>query len=147
MKPLKMMIALVLNLMVSVPLMADLPGIRIYKSPTCDCCTKWAKHLEDNGFHVDVVNTGNMQTIKDQQGIGTALRSCHTATVDGYVIEGHVPADDIRRLLEMRPAIKGLAVPGMPIGSPGMEVPGGRSDRYRVMAIEEDGGTHVFANH
>lgn len=119
--------------------------IIVYKSPTCGCCNKWVDHLEDSGFQVKAYNRNDMPGIKQQMGIAQPLQSCHTATVNGYVIEGHVPASDIQRLLKEKPAIHGLSVPGMPMGSPGMEGP--RKDNYDVLAIDKHGRTKVFSSH
>ena len=116
----------------------------VYKSPTCGCCAKWIDHLEDNGFNVEVHDRQNMNPVKDGLGIPRHLQSCHTAEVGGYLVEGHVPAGDIKRLLEERPAIKGLAVPGMPMGSPGMEGP--RKDPYDVLAFDEGGNPSVYSS-
>ncbi|SRR5690554_371753 len=121
--------------------------VTVYKSPTCGCCTDWIKHLEDNGFKVVAKDTGNMHQIKQQAGLQPGLGSCHTAFVDGYVIEGHVPASDIHRLLKERPAARGLAVPGMPIGSPGMEVAGRPNDPYDVILFRENGQNERFSHH
>lgn len=121
--------------------------ITVYKSPSCGCCNKWISHLEDNGFKVSAVNMDNVVPKKIEFGITQQTASCHTAVIDGYVVEGHVPAEDIKRLLKTRPKnIKGLAVPGMPIGSPGMEQ-GGRQDPYAVLSIDKQGRTQVFARH
>ena len=95
--------------------------ITVYKSPTCGCCNKWVSHLRDAGFKVNTINSDDLESIKLSAGVQPFLQSCHTALVDGYVVEGHVPASDIKRLLQERPAVTGLAVPGMPAGSPGME--------------------------
>jgi len=119
--------------------------IVVYKSPTCGCCEEWVNHLKQNGFKVAVHNRFNMDPIKREKGVPGRLQSCHTAEVGGYVIEGHVPAGDIARLLKDKPAVKGLAAPGMPMGSPGMEGP--RSDPYEVLAFQDDGGTTVYARH
>ena len=119
--------------------------IIVYKSPTCGCCNKWVDHLEDSGFQVKAYNRNDMPGIKRQMGIAQPLQSCHTATVNGYVIEGHVPASDIQRLLKEKPAIHGLSVPGMPMGSPGMEGP--RKDPYDVLAIDKQGKTSVYSSH
>ena len=119
--------------------------VTVYKSPTCGC-KKWVDHLEENGFEVKSYDVRDVVSYKMRMGVPPALGSCHTALVDGYVIEGHVPADDIKRLLEQRPAVSGLAVPGMPIGSPGMEQ-GNRRDPYEVLSFTEDGATSVFATH
>jgi len=119
-----------------------LPKITVYKNPTCGCCTKWIKHLEQNGFEVAAYNSQNMPAVKRQIGVKPRYQSCHTAMVDGYYIEGHVPADDIKRLLSKKPDAVGLAVPGMPTGSPGME--GNRKDAYSVLLISKEGDQKVF---
>jgi len=119
--------------------------ITVYKSPTCGCCAKWVDHLKSNGFEVEAVDTKDMYSVKKKAGIPYSLGSCHTARVDGYVIEGHVPASDIKRLLEERPDVVGLTVPGMPMGSPGMEGP--RKDHYKVMTFDKSGNTTVFSRH
>ena len=124
----------------------DLPVITVYKSPTCGCCSKWITHLEEEGFEVDRRDLMNVTPIKQNLSVPQRLSSCHTAVVDGYVVEGHVPADDIKRLLNERPDVTGLAVPGMPIGSPGMEVPGRGVDPYDVIAFG-NGEKTVFAEH
>ncbi|WP_297112239.1 DUF411 domain-containing protein [uncultured Devosia sp.] len=119
---------------------AAAPVISIKKDPWCGCCTGWARHLEQAGFAIDVEEIEEMETVKDNLGVPTELRSCHTATIDGYVIEGHVPAEAVIALLDKRPQIQGLAVPGMPLGSPGMEGPAGRDpDEYNVMAFDGSG--------
>lgn len=123
-----------------------LKDIHVYKSPTCGCCTDWVDHLEDNGFRVEVTETNNLNPVKIEAGLTPSLASCHTAFVDDYVIEGHVPANDIHRLIAEAPRAKGLAVPGMPAGSPGMEM-GDRKDRYQVLMFNESGQTRVFAEH
>ena len=94
--------------------------VTVYKSPTCGCCGKWVEHLGENGFEVETVDVNAMTSVKESLGVPQSMYSCHTAQVGGYVIEGHVPAADITRLLQQRPPIAGLAVPGMPIGSPGL---------------------------
>jgi hypothetical protein len=120
--------------------------VSVFKSPTCGCCAKWNDHLTAAGFAVTSKDETDMNAVKDQRGVPPALRSCHTAVVAGYVIEGHVPADVVRRLLRERPAgIAGLAVPGMPAGSPGMEMPDGRKDAYDVVAFDTKGTTSVYA--
>ncbi|NIA02608.1 MAG: DUF411 domain-containing protein [Planctomycetia bacterium] len=119
--------------------------ITVYKSPTCGCCTKWISHLEENGFKVKAINTNDVIKLKKEAGLKPQLASCHTAFVEGYAIEGHVPASDIKRLLAERPAVKGLTVPGMPMGSPGMEGP--RKDRYSVLTFDDSGKTTVFSTH
>ena len=124
------------------------PLVEVWKSPTCGCCKDWVAHLEANGFAVKVNEVGNA-AMRARLGIPDALGSCHTALVGSYAIEGHVPARDIRRLLVERPSAVGLAVPGMPIGSPGMDGPayGGRRDRFDVLLLRKDGSTAVFARH
>lgn len=122
-----------------------LPKITVYKSPTCGCCTKWVKHLEQNGFVVEALNSRDMSAVKRQMGITRDIQSCHTGEVDGYFIEGHVPAADIKKLLKEKPKAAGLTVPGMPMGSPGME--GHRKDAYSVLLIGEDGKQQVFSKH
>jgi hypothetical protein len=121
--------------------------IEVYKSPTCGCCSKWVEHLRAHGFTVRATDTSAMDELRAKYGVPRALRSCHTALVSGYVIEGHVPASDVQRLLSERPAVAGLAVPGMPIGSPGMEVPSGKTEPYDVIAFDKDGHPRSFATH
>lgn len=122
------------------------PEIEIFKSPSCGCCTKWADYLKDNGFDVKLKETENLNPIKMSARIPAGKGSCHTAFIDGYVIEGHVPAEDIKRLLEEKPDAQGLTVPGMPVGSPGMEM-GARKDAYQVLIFQKDGTTEVFSEH
>ena len=121
------------------------PMVEVWKSPTCGCCRDWMRHLEASGFRTRFHDEGN---VKKRAAMGVDLRygSCHTAVVDGYAIEGHVPAREIARLLRERPMAIGLAVPGMPIGSPGMDGPeyGGRKDAYEVLLLARDGGARVF---
>ncbi len=117
----------------------------VYKNPSCGCCGKWVKHLRDNGFSVEVHDASNSDAVRNKLGVPAALGSCHTATVNGYVIEGHVPARDIQRLLAEKPHVSGLAVPGMPEGSPGMEGP--HPVAYNVMAFSAAGSPQVFAAH
>ena len=120
--------------------------ITVYKSATCGCCKEWVKHLQANGFSVKAQDVSDLMSYKTANGVPAKLGSCHTATVNGYVIEGHVPANDIKRLLKERPAVSGLAVPGMPVGSPGMEQ-GGQKDRYDVLTFNKQGGTSVYARY
>ena len=121
--------------------------ITIYKDPSCGCCTKWVTHLQANGFATHVQDRPDMDALKDSLGVPSALRSCHTAVAGRYVIEGHVPAHDVVRLLSSAPAdVVGLAAPGMPVGAPGMEM-GARADRYDVIAFSANGATHVFTHH
>jgi hypothetical protein len=116
--------------------------ITVYKSPTCRCCNKWIKHLEKNGFSVEAHNREDMSAIKHKMGIQPKYQSCHTAVVDGYYIEGHVPASDIKQLLAEKPKAAGLTVPGMPKGSPGMEV--GAKDPYSVLLVDKEGNQKVY---
>jgi hypothetical protein len=118
--------------------------ITVYKSATCGCCSMWVEHLREAGFTVVAEDVTNLAQIKAEHGVTSELATCHTAIVDGYVVEGHVPADVIGRLLEERPSVAGIAVPGMPIGSPGMEM-GDRRDPYNVLAFDDDGNTEVYA--
>jgi hypothetical protein len=122
--------------------------VQVWKDPNCGCCKDWIAHLERQGFKVRVFDQGNAAA-RARLGMPQKLGSCHTAVVQGYVIEGHVPAGDIQRLLKERPKALGLAVPGMPIGSPGMDAPayGGRRDPYQVLLVQKDGTATVFSNH
>ncbi len=126
-----------------------LPPMTVYKSPSCGCCKLWVDHAKSAGFTVREVNTDDLNTVKREMGIAPRLASCHTVVVGSYVVEGHVPADDVKRLLRERPAgVRGLAVPGMPIGSPGMEQgPPSQYERYQVLAFTATGTTSVFATH
>ena len=119
--------------------------IEVIKDPACGCCTQWVEHLRREGFTVSVTDTPDQPARSAALGVPAELRGCHTATIDGYVIEGHVPAADIRRLLVERPKAIGLAVPGMPLGSPGMEQ-GGRTQPY-VTVLFGEGSGRVFAQH
>lgn len=123
---------------------AGAADIVVYKSPTCGCCKEWVSHLRENGFTVDVRNERNMNPVKVKFGVPGHLQSCHTAKVGGYVVEGHVPADVIARMLKEKPQIMGLSVPGMVMGSPGMEGP--RKDPYDVLTFEKNGKTSVYAS-
>lgn len=129
----------------SVPATRDTATLVVYKSPTCGCCAKWVSHMEAAGFRVVVHDTEDMDAVKSASDVPLALRACHTAVIGRYVIEGHVPADDIRRLLRDRPDVAGLAVPGMPGGSPGME--GAGTERYDVVTFGGPKGQRVFASH
>jgi hypothetical protein len=119
--------------------------IVVYKDPDCGCCKNWVEHLRKHGFRVVTHDTRDMNSVKATFGVAADLQSCHTATVNGYVIEGHVPAADIARLLKEHPKVAGLAVPGMPAGSPGMEV--GSVEHYSVIAFDKTGAQKVFARH
>lgn len=122
------------------------PLVEVHKDPTCGCCGKWIEHLRAEGFTVHVTDTGDLAAVKRGAGVPAELGSCHTAMVDGYVIEGHVPAADVRRLLAERPAVRGLAVPGMPLGAPGMDYDG-RRQPYATIAFDADGRQTVFQQH
>lgn len=124
---------------------ADSVTVTVYKSPTCGCCKEWEKHMREAGFTVVSHDTNDMNAVKHEHGITQDIGSCHTATVGGYVLEGHVPAADVKRLLAERPAVAGLAVPGMPMGSPGME--GIYRDKFNVVAFDSTGGRSVFASY
>ena len=125
------------------PAAAGGPELVVYKDPSCGCCTKWVEHMRQNGFQVESHDTAGVDAIKDQAGVPMAARSCHTGLVGGYAIEGHVPADVIRRLLREHPSdVAGLAVPGMVSGSPGMEGP--YPEHYDVIAFTKDGQTRVY---
>jgi len=117
--------------------------ITVYKDAGCECCARWVKHLSTNGFVATVHDVQNMNEIKRTMNVPPSLESCHTAVVDKYVVEGHVPADVIKKFLAEKPALLGLAVPGMPTGSPGME--GARAERYNVLAFERNGTTRIYA--
>ena len=132
----------------ALPAVAATPGaplVEVWKDPSCGCCKDWVKHLETNGFAVRVFETGNT-AMRGQLGMPAQFGSCHTARVGGYVVEGHVPAREIHRLLKERPAAIGLAVPAMPIGSPGMDGPeyGKRRDPYDVLLVAQGGRSSVF---
>ena len=124
------------------------PLVQIWKGPECGCCKDWIVHLEAHGFRTQVSDSGNTDA-RARLGINIKYGSCHTALVGGYAIEGHVPARDILRLLKERPTAVGLAVPGMPIGSPGMDGPeyGARKDAYEVLLLSKDGSARVFQNY
>ncbi len=122
-----------------------LPNMVVYKTPTCGCCKKWVTHLEETGFGVKTTDLPDLSDIKAQFGVPQKMRSCHTAVIDGYIVEGHVPADVVQKMLREKPDIAGIAVPGMPIGSPGMEVEGRPADRYNIMAFDKNGQTSVYA--
>jgi len=118
----------------------------VYKSPSCGCCGKWVEHVEKHGFAVKVVPTADMVAVKKRLGVPDQAMSCHTTKVGNYVVEGHVPASDIMRLLTQKPKARGIAVAGMPMGSPGMEH-GDHREPYSTLLIGMDGKTKVFAQH
>ena len=122
---------------------SDLPLVTVYKDPNCGCCSKWVDHMKAAGFNVTAIDTSDVAGVKQKYNIGSNLQSCHTAVIGDYAIEGHVPADVIKKLLEDKPTIAGLAVPGMPMGSPGME--GATRERYDVLTFDRAGRTTVYA--
>jgi len=123
------------------------PGVvQVWKTPTCGCCGKWIEHLEAAGFDVTVHDVQDLAAVKRELGVPGSLQSCHTALIDGYLLEGHVPAADVRRLLAERPEVAGLAVPGMPVGSPGMEM-GDQKDPYDVVTFTSDGPLGIYSEH
>jgi hypothetical protein len=122
-------------------------AVQVFKDPTCGCCALWVEHLRKAGFTATVTDVDDMSAIKAKHRVPTQARSCHTALVGRYVVEGHVPAEDVQRMLKQQPTIVGIAVPGMPIGSPGMEVAGMKPHPYDVLAFNGAGETHVFASH
>ena len=119
--------------------------VDMYKSPYCGCCGKWAEHMSKAGFTVKAHEVEDVPAVRKKLGMPDKLGSCHTAKVGNYLLEGHVPADDVKRLLKEKPKALGLAVPGMPAGSPGMDVP--NSPPYDTLLVQKDGTTHVFAKH
>ena len=121
--------------------------IVVYKTATCGCCAKWVDHLKAAGFAPTVHTLQTMDEAPVRKQIPAPLRSCHTATLEGYLVEGHVPADVIQKLLKEKPRVQGIAVPGMPAGSPGMEVPSGQVQPYDVILVRRDGTTAVFSHH
>ncbi len=123
------------------------PTVTVYKSPTCGCCSHWIEHMRGHGFAVKSLDVDDVSAIKTQYGVPAAAGSCHTALVGGYVVEGHVPANAVKRLLREKPRVVGIAVPGMPAGSPGMEVPSGRVEPYDVVTFDKTGAVTVFEKH
>ena len=121
----------------------ELPTVLVYKTPTCGCCNGWIEHLEQAGFTVDARDTRDLMTVKQDAGVPTQLSSCHTAIVDGYVVEGHIPAEHVKSLVADKPDVAGIAVPGMPIGSPGME--GANAQPYQVLSFTRGGEVAVYA--
>jgi len=118
-------------------------SIKVYKTPTCGCCKSWVEHLEQNGFKVEVMDMPDLSSVKAKYGVKPELQACHTAIVGNYVVEGHVPADLILKMINEKPAIAGIAVPGMPMGSPGME--GGTKESYTVLSFDSTGKSSVYA--
>lgn len=131
----------------SAPATSGLPLLVVNRTPSCGCCGVWVDHMREAGFEVQVNNFDNLNPIKERVGVPLGKGSCHTAEVGGYFVEGHVPAEDVKRLLAEKPDAKGLVVPGMPLGSPGMEVPDGTVHPYTVELVGNDGETTAFAQH
>lgn len=125
---------------------SPMPKLTVFRSPTCSCCGKWIEHMKAAGFQIQDEITEDMSTIKQQYRVPDDLSSCHTALVNGYVVEGHVPAEDVQRLLAEQPNVAGIAAPGMPVGSPGMDS-GDEVEPYTVFSFTEDGNTAFFAEH
>jgi hypothetical protein len=125
---------------------ASLPQVEVYKNPDCGCCGGWVDHLKASGFPVKVHETPDTGPVRKRYGMPDEFGSCHTGVVAGYALEGHVPAEDVKRLLTRKPAAAGLSVPGMPVGSPGMEA-GSRKDAFQVLLIDKAGRSSVFAKY
>ena len=139
------LIASLILLVTSSPSQQSGPVVTVFKNPTCGCCGKWVEHLKANGFVVKVQEVDDTSSYERQYHVPKTMVSCHTAVVNGYTIEGHVPAAEIKRLLSERPKAVGLAVPGMPVGSPGMEST--RSEAYSVFVFDESGNPSVYARY
>lgn len=120
------------------------PQMTVYKSATCGCCSKWVEHMQANGFEVKAINVDDIDKVKRERGVPEAAASCHTAVVNGYIVEGHVPADAVMKMLKDKPAIVGIATPGMPMGSPGMEMPNGQKEPYTIVSFDKAGKTAVY---
>jgi hypothetical protein len=121
----------------------ELIEVDVYRSSSCSCCGKWVEHLKENQFQVKDHIVDDVQVMKDKYGVSAEMASCHTAVVNGYVVEGHVPAADIKRLLKLKPAVVGISVPGMPVGTPGMEV-GSKKDDYDVVSFDKSKSVQIF---
>jgi hypothetical protein len=149
MKSMKYALIAVLSLGVAVAAQTQkaAPTMEVYKSPTCGCCSKWVEHVREAGLTVKVndISDDALATLKEKHGVPRTAQSCHTGLVGGYVVEGHVPVSEVQRLLKERPAIAGIAVGGMPIGSPGMEVPGQRPQTYNVVTFTKQGDIKIFS--
>ena len=149
MRPSLILSAVLLGALVTVPTRAQAPAagpkMTVYKSPTCGCCAKWVEHMKQAGFDLTVNDVPNVGEIKAQHHVPADAQSCHTALVGGYVVEGHVPADVVKQLLKEKPAVAGIAVAGMPMGSPGMEGDGSSKQAYNVVSFDKAGKTQVYA--
>jgi hypothetical protein len=152
MKKYRLIVVCMLLSLIGAPLMvgpvsaADVKDITVHKSQYCGCCERWMELLEEAGYNVIVSNHDDLESFKESLHVPTHLHSCHTAVVDGYIVEGHVPLEDIGSLLAQRPDAVGIAVPGMPAGAPGT-VTRGRQDRYDVILFKANGEEEVFASH
>ena len=142
-----LLLAIVLAASSTTAIAAALPVVAVYKTPWCGCCKLWVEHLRKAGFTVEVHDVEDLDAQKDRMGVPADKRSCHTAQVGGYYVEGHVPAADIKRLLKDKPKAEGLVLPGMPMGSPGMEMPDGRTQPFAVEQVDAKGQATVFARH
>ncbi|MHB1428671.1 MAG: DUF411 domain-containing protein [Rhodocyclaceae bacterium] len=136
---------LVISLLGASAAMAQATVVEVFKSPYCGCCGKWVEHLQQNGFKVNAHDVEDVPAVRQKLGMPDRLGSCHTAKIGGYVVEGHVPATDIQRLLKEKPKALGLSVPSMPPGSPGME--SSKPIPYQTLLVQSDGSTRVFAQH
>ena len=121
------------------------PAVMVYKSPTCGCCQKWVEHLKENGFQVSSENVDDLNSVKKKYGIKENFKSCHTAIIGQYIVEGHVTAQDIKRMLREKPDIRGIGVPGMPLGSPGMEA--NVSEPFNVLSFDKSGKVEIYSKH
>jgi hypothetical protein len=146
MKKIKIVMAFVLISLSASVQAEELIEIEVYRSPNCGCCSKWLGHLKANQFLVKDIVTNDVQAIKDKYGVSSTVSSCHTALVNGYVIEGHVPAADIKKLLKIKPAVTGISVAGMPAGTPGMEM-GNKKDAYDVISFDKENNYQVFSSY
>lgn len=120
------------------------PQMTVYKSVTCGCCKNWVEHMKANGFDVKSIDVDDIDKVKLDNGVPASAESCHTGLVNGYIVEGHVPADAVMKMLKEKPAIAGIAVPGMPIGAPGMEMPNGQKEPYTIVAFDKAGKTSLY---
>lgn len=137
-------LAVVLTVQLNSSAQQQKPVVSVFKSPTCGCCSLWVEHMKANGFDLKVQDVEDINAVKEKFGVAPEFSSCHTSQVNGYIIEGHVPAAAVQRLLKERPKVAGLAVPGMPAGSPGMEVPSGLKQPYAILTFDKSGKTAVY---
>lgn len=138
-------VLLIASLLGTSAAMAQAAVVEVFKSPTCGCCGKWVEHMKANGFKVVTHEMNDVTPYKQRLGVPVGMGSCHTAEVGGYLVEGHVPADDVKRLLAEKPKAKGLVSPGMPQSAPGMDMPG--KQPYEILLVRQDGSTSSFARH